>query len=357
METVLRHLCLAIRDRVDLRVLVANTSPVTRRETIEGVSVTRVGSWGTVASTSLCPTFPRLMRACEADIVHLHEPNPLAVFSYLAVRPRSKLVVSFHSEIVRQRVLARAYRPFLMEVLRRADRIIVGSPAPLDHWSTLAPFRHKCAIVPFGIDTRPFQDEERWAARARDIRRRYGEPLLLFVGRLVYYKGLEYLIEAMRRIPARLLVIGDGPLRERFQRKIEEDGLGEKIALLGERSPEHLPAYYHACDVFVLPSTHRSEAFGIVQLEAMACGKPVVSTNLPSGVPWVNRDGETGLVVPPRDVDALVRAIRLLLAHSELRWRLGRRGRHRVHREFTRDRMGDRMLAVYEEVLKGEEPR
>lgn len=352
METVLRNLCLAIKDHVELQVLVANTAPTTIRETVEGVRVTRAASWGMVASTSMCPAFPRLMKSFEADIAHLHEPNPLAVFSYLRVKPPGRLILSFHSEVVRQQVLEKMYRPFLQQILQRADRIVVGSPPPLQHWPTLAPVRDKCAVVPFGIDVSLFQDFEKYGDAAREIRHRFGEPLLLFVGRLVYYKGLDYLIEAMREVPARLLIIGDGPWKAKLAQAVQRNGLRSKVILLGERPPEQLPAYYQACDLFVLPSTHKSEAFGIVQLEAMACGKPVISTDLPSGVPWVNQDGQTGLVIPPKDVGALIRAIQLLLTNKSLSLQLGQGGRRRVEREFTRERMGARVLALYAEVLR-----
>jgi rhamnosyl/mannosyltransferase len=356
METVLRDLSLAIKDQVELRVLVANTVPRTVREIIEGVDVTRIASWGMIASTSICPTLLRFMRSFEADIVHIHEPNPLAVLSYLAIRSRSKLIISFHSETVRQQVLGKVYQPLQNKILRRADRIVVGSPAPLEHWPTLAPVRDKCVVVPFGIDVEPFQDFQKHADAAREIRRRFGEPLLLFIGRLVYYKGLEYLIEAMREIPAKLLIIGDGPLKPKLMRMVQQNGVASKIVLLGDRPLEQLPAYYHACDLFILPSTHKSEAFGIVQLEAMACGKPVISTALASGVPWVNQDGQTGLVIPPKDAGALIRAIHLLLTNESLRRQLGQGGRQRVDGEFTRARMGARMLALYEQVLRERHP-
>jgi len=352
METVLRNLCLAIKDQVELRVLVANTAPTTIQETVEGVDVTRAASWGMVASTSMCPTFPRLMYSFDADMVHVHEPNPLAVLSYLKVKPGGKLILSFHSEVVRQQILGKVYQPFLKRILQRADRIVVGSPPPIEHWSALAMVRGKCVVVPFGIDVRPLQDVKKHADAAREIRHRFGAPLLLFVGRLVYYKGLEYLIEAMRAVPARLLIIGDGPLKAKLAQTVQQNGLSRKVVLLGERPLDQLPAYYHACDLFVLPSTHKSEAFGIVQLEAMTCGKPVISTDLPSGVPWVNQDGQTGLVIPPKDISALIGAINLLLSNQSLSLQLGQGGRQRVEQEFTCERMGTRLLRLYEEVLR-----
>ena len=143
---------------------------------------------------------------------------------------------------------------------------------------------------------------------------------MLFVGRLVYYKGLEYLIEAMRWVPdAVLVVVGTGPLRGRLQR-LSEQWLGcpGKVVFLGAVAEHDLCAWYHACDVFVLPSVELSEAFGLVQLEAMACAKPVVTTDLPTGVTYVNQHGHTGLVVPRRNSRALAEAINILLDNRQL---------------------------------------
>lgn len=352
METVLMNICQAIKDHVELRVLVANSQARTVREMVDGVDVLRAASWGMVAATSVCPTFPYYLKTIKADIVHLHELNPLATVAYQLVRPSGKLIVTFHSEWVRQRVLGRAYDPLQQRILRLADRIVVSSPPPIEHWPALAAVREKCVVVPFGIDVSYLQDARRSMAAAQAIRHQYGEPLLLFVGRVVYYKGLDVLLKAMHEIPARLLIVGDGPLRPQFEQVVQQDGLKTKVVWLGERPLEELAAFYRACDIFVLPSTHNSEAFGMVQIEAMACGKPVVSTNLLSGVPWVNQDGETGLVVPPNDVDALVRAIQTLLMDRSLRLRLGEGGRRRVAREFTRERMGERLLALYRSVLE-----
>lgn len=352
METVLMNICQAIKDHVELRVLVANSQARTVREMVDGVDVLRAASWGMVAATSVCPTFSYYLKTIRADIVHLHELNPLATVAYQLVRPSGKLIVTFHSEWVRQKVLGRVYDPLQQRILRLADRIVVSSPPAIEHWPALAAVREKCVVVPFGIDVSYLQDARRSMAAAQAIRHQYGEPLLLFVGRVVYYKGLDVLLKAMHEIPARLLIVGDGPLRPQFEQVVQQDGLKTKVVWLGERPLEELAAFYHACDIFVLPSTHKSEAFGMVQIEAMACGKPVVSTNLLSGVPWVNQDGETGLVVPPNDVGALVGAIQTLLMDRSLRLRLGDGGRRRVACEFTRERMGERLLALYRSVLE-----
>jgi glycosyltransferase involved in cell wall biosynthesis len=158
----------------------------------------------------------------------------------------------------------------------------------------------------------------------------------------------------MREVDARLVLVGDGPLRGTLETLARDTGVASKVLFAGEVNDEELIAWYHACDVFSLPSVTRAEAFGMVQVEAMACGKPVVSTDLPTGVPWVNRDRETGLVVPPGDAEALAGALARLAADPALRVQFGDAGRRRVAQEFTAERMAARAVSLYSEVLAGD---
>jgi rhamnosyl/mannosyltransferase len=183
------------------------------------------------------------------------------------------------------------------------------------------------------------------------IRAEHGKRIVFAAGRLVYYKGFDVLVDAFRRVDAHLLIAGDGPLRGELERRIAEHGIGSKVTLLG-RVPDLRP-YYHAADVFALPSVARSEAFGIVQMEAMACGTPVVNTSLDTGVPFVSPDGVSGLTVPPGDAEALADAIERLLADEALRARLGQGGRARVADELSAGRMARRTLALYDAVASG----
>ena len=172
---------------------------------------------------------------------------------------------------------------------------------------------------------------------------------MLAVGRLIYYKGFEYLVRAMNGVDGHLVVIGQGPLAGELRALADSTGVGDRVTLLGEVAS--VVPYYHAADVFVLPSIARSEAFGLVQLEAMAAGTPVVNTDLDSGVPYVSPDGVTGLTVPPRDADSLARAINRLLDDRQLARALGERGQMRVREHFTVDAMGRRTLETYRRVL------
>jgi len=209
------------------------------------------------------------------------------------------------------------------------------------------------AVVPLGIEPGDWHqrvDPERLEA----IQRRFPGPRVLFVGRLRYYKGLDYLISAMEQVEAQLLVVGDGRQRAALERQAHGSPAARRIHFLGDVPQAELPSYYAAADVLALPSSHRSEAFGLVLLEAMACGTPVVSTELLTGTSYTNRDGETGWVVPPRDANALADALRACLADPERGRMMGARGRQRVQTEFGAELMVERVLQVYADAL-GEE--
>jgi rhamnosyl/mannosyltransferase len=209
------------------------------------------------------------------------------------------------------------------------------------------------AIVPFGIPLDRFHRlDDRQRAIAESIRRRHAGPRVLFVGRFVYYKGLDVLVDAMTSAPGTLLLAGEGPLDEEIRRRAAERGILDRIEILGRVPDADLPAYYDAADIFALPSIARTETFGIVQLEAMAAGRPVISTDLPTGVPWVNQDGVSGLVVPPGDAAALAAAIARLGADADLRRRLGAGARSRAASMFSIDRMVDAFKGVVDDALR-----
>jgi rhamnosyl/mannosyltransferase len=237
----------------------------------------------------------------------------------------------------------------LRRTLARARRIAVSSPQYIASSPWLRPHADRCAVVPLSSDLARFAAPDTAAVAA--LRQRYGGPLLLFVGRLRYYKGLHFLLAALPllRRPARLLLVGIGPEEQRLRALVQALGLGEQVHFLGEVSDAELPAVYHAADVFVLPSHLRAEAFGIVQLEAQAAGLPVVCTELGTGTSYVTRHGITGLVVPPADPPALARALDVLLANPALARQMGTQGQARAYAEFSHERMLQRYLEVYAE--------
>ena len=349
METYLKALSDQLRHAVDVEVLVANTSAETVHEHVDLVPVTRVASRARVRGTSIAPGYLDEIARTPADVVHLHAPNPMAELAVLVCLParRAKLVVTWHADVVRQRVLGRLYRPVSRRLLARADAICVATPNHVRASPLLPAFAGKCRTCPFGVDLDALRADP---AAVADVRARYGaRPLVLGVGRLVYYKGFEVLLEAMRGLDATLVIAGDGELRPALAARIRTLGLTDRVHLLG--AADDLGPLFAACDVFALPSTHRSEAFGIVQLEAMAFRKPVVSTRLGTGVDWVNAHGLTGLTVPPGDAPALAGALATLIASPALRARLGAAGRRRVEQEYTTARAAEAVLAVYQELV------
>ena len=349
IETHLEMLCRGLRDVVDLQVVVADLGRREIDEVVEGVSVRRLGTMVKLAGAPFCPGLRQAMRAARADIVHLHVPHPTALLTWLVSGCRGKLIVTYHSDIIRQRVLGKLIGPLQDLAYARAASILVASPGLIEGSPVLARHRERCKLVPFGLDPEPFGRVDPGAAAA--VRHRFPGPLVLSVGRLIYYKGFEFLVRALAKLPrpATLLIIGEGPLRGQLESEIAAAGLTGRVHLLGN-VPDTTP-YYQACDLFVLPSVARSEAFGLVQLEAMTCGKAVINTWIEgSGVPFVSRDGESGLTVPPANSDALAAAMAQLLGDDALRVRLGEGGRCRVAEDFTAQKMIDRTVAVYRRV-------
>lgn len=350
IETHLQVLCRELRKSVDLHVVVASDDHNGAEQVLDGVAVSRVPTRLFVASTPLCPGMVGRIRTADADIVHIHMPNPTAVVAYLASRHRGRLVVTYHSDTVRQKVLGAMFEPWLHAALRRSSAIIATSPDYQRTSPVLARYQDRCHVIPYGIPVEQFDrcDPE----SVHGLRQQYGDRLVLSVGRLVYYKGFEYLIRAMSQVRGKLLIIGDGPLRVRLQHLAASLGLGDKVIFAGEIRNEQVVPYYNAASVFALASVARSEAFGIVQIEAMAAGLPVVNTRLDSGVPFVSLHEETGLTVEPGDPVALAAAINRLLDDESLRRSLGSAARQRARQQFSLSAMTSRTLALYDAVLR-----
>lgn len=339
----------AVKQGLEVTVLVTSLTHSTDIQEMNGVRIIKAGRLATLASTPLSSALFLWVRRLKPDITHLHSPYPWGEMSHLMFGQNQRTVITYQSDIVRQKSLLKLYRPFLRRILRRADRIIATSPQYIQSSPHLSQVADKCVVIPLGIDLERFQKARK--EEVKELRSKYSPPLLLFVGILRYYKGLEYLIRAMRHVNARLLVVGSGPMAQAWQSLAADLGLAHKIFFVGRVEDEDLPAYYQACDLFILPASHRSEAFGTVQVEAMACGKAVICTELGTGTSYVNVDGETGLVVPARDADALARAINRLLSDEASRAQMGERGKKRAMQEFSHEVMIDRVLALYESLL------
>jgi len=325
-------------------VLVCNPGPRTQIVELEGVRVIKAGRLTTAASMPISFSQPWLAARQRADVIHVHSPYPLGEVSGWLLGRGAGLIITHHSDVVRQQGWLRLYGPLLRLILRHADCIIATSPRYIETSPWLRPVAERCVVVPLGVDT------TRFGPPAQPF---VGPPTLLFAGKLRYYKGVDTLLRALPALPAvHLKLVGDGPMRQPWMALAQELGVAERVHFLGEVADDELPACYHQAHVFVLPANARAEAFGTVLLEAMASGLPCVTTEVGSGTSWVVQDGVTGRVVPAQDVAALTAALAELLADPVRRQRMGQAGRARVLAEFDQTRMAARVLEVYEAVRR-----
>lgn len=320
------------------------------------VRVIRVGRWANVAKLDVVPgilgTLRRLLHD-PPDVWHLHAPNPTMMLAVLAnprVRP---LVVTHHSDIIRQRVLKYAVRPIEMAVYRRAAAVLPTSPAYADQSDLLPRFADKLAPLPLGLDLAPFRAPTAKARLFADrLKARYGSPLWLSVGRLIYYKGLHVALEALRHVPGTFVVIGTGPLEAELRKQAAALGVADRVVWFGRADDDQLVGAYHAATALWFPSLARSEGFGLVQVEAMAAGCPVLNAAIPgSGVPWVCRHEEHGLTSAVGDAASFAATANRLVAEPGLRDKLAAAGRTRAA-EFDWLRMGEQSLETYRAVVR-----
>jgi glycosyltransferase involved in cell wall biosynthesis len=316
------------------------------------VRVTRVGRCASLARFDVCAALPgvlsRLQRL-EVDVLHLHVPNPTMLVPLAMALPRTPLVITYHSDVIRQQRLAGLLRPLEDRVFRRAGMIVATSPTYAAGSKLLQAYNDKVSVLPFGIDLNAFMDPSPEVRQSsQDLHEAHGQPLWLAVGRLVYYKGLDVALKALAHVPGRLLVVGCGPLKGELRRLAESLGVADRVIWRPRLSDRELTAAYHAATALWFPSNARSEAFGLVQVEALASGCPVLNTAIPaSGVAWVSRHEETGLTVPVNDPVALAAAARRLLTEPGLRDYLAVNARARAVAEFDHRVMAQRSLALY----------
>jgi glycosyltransferase involved in cell wall biosynthesis len=346
MERHIALMCRFQRAWADVEALTCSRSFATRVVTRDGTRVTEAGEWGRIQSAPVSPMYPLHMRRLRADVLVIHVPNPTAELGYLLARPPGKLIVRYHSDIVRQASAMKVYGPFQMKFLRQAAIILPTSQAYIETSETLRALREKCRAVPLGILPEEFSRPD--PARIAALSAQYGR-FVLFSGRHRYYKGLEYLVRAGQQIKSRVVIAGEGPETARCKLLAQE--LGVNAAFPGALSHDDLVAHLHACDVFVFPSVARSEAFGISILEAHACGKPVVATRLGTGVEFANLDGRTGINVAPRDAEALASAVNALLEDESKRLAYGAFAKQRVETDFRADVVARREFEIYTEGL------
>ncbi|MEN9799558.1 MAG: hypothetical protein RL653_3255 [Pseudomonadota bacterium] len=329
----------------------------TEVSTDQGVRVVRLGRWANVARLDVTPeVLAALSREREGmDLVHVHAPNPLMALGMLPLGTRVPVVVTHHSDVVRQQVLGRLFSPVEGWLYGRAAVVLATSAAYAAASPLLRRHGEKVEVVPLGMDLQPFlspSDEVR-AEAARWVTRLPG-PRWLHVGRLVTYKGTSVALEALRHVEGSLLVVGGGPERNALEARADALGLSERVHFLGQVGDDALAALYRCATALWFPSLTRAEAFGQAQVEAMASGCPVLNAAIPgSGVPWVSPDGETGLTVPVGDARALGAAAARLLRDPALRARFSEEGPRRAVRLFGAEAMLEGTARVYARAAGG----
>jgi glycosyltransferase involved in cell wall biosynthesis len=340
-----------IRSGCAVTVLTCNRCLRTDVERRGRLTIIRLASPGKLLSMNLGLSVFGWLQQLRPDLIHIHDPYPLGDIAWLATSSRIPTVVTWHSDIVRQKRLLKLFYPLQQRFLSQVERIIATSRDYAESSEQLRGHQERVRVVPLGVSAADFEASKLSLQQVARLRREHGERIVLGVGRLVGYKGWEYLIEAMRRVEGRAVIIGQGPRRTSLGRLIRRSGLKDRVILTGPVAFDELLAWYHACNVFVLPSIGRNEAFGLVQLEAMLCGKPVISTAVGTGVESVNQDGITGLVIPPKDGMRLAEAINQLLGDKALAEYLGWNGRERAVGVFSQEQCSRQVLAIYREVL------
>ena len=308
---------------------------------------TWVKACATMISPSMIFTLRRICR--EYDIIHVHHPDPMACLALFLSGYKGKVVLHWHSDIQKQKLLLKFYRPLQQWLLRRADKIVGTSPVYLAESPWLQKVQEKTVCLPIGVVPMAPEPE---AVEA--IRQQYpGKKIVFSLGRLVAYKGFCFLVEAARYLSEDYVVLigGTGALKEELEKEIEDLNLQNKVKLLGRVSDGALPAYYGTCEVFCMSSVQKTEAFGIVQIEAMSCGKPVVATQIPqSGVSWVNKEGISGLNVEPGKAQELAEAIERITGNAETYQRFSEGAKTRYQEMFTKERMIEKCLTIYLEL-------
>ena len=356
MQTHVDHLFRAMKGHVEYIHLVPSRDGQGFEGQLHGFPLIRTPSWNVDGSLAISPRLIAKARQLHHekpfDLVHLHFPDPMSHLASWGIPAHVPRVITWHADIIRQKLMLLGYRPFQNAALRHAKGIIAATPAHIKSSSELVAshLQDKLHVVPFGFDLAHYALP---LNLSNQLRHRYPGNIVFALGRHVHYKGFDVLIKAMAALPqdTQLIIGGEGPLSGEWKALAAQSSAAARIHFVGKISDADLPAYFQACDVFCLPAVNQAEAFGIVQVEAFACAKPVVSTKLNNGVDFVNQDGITGYTVTPSSVDELAQALNRLLADSDLRKRLGMQALQRAQQEFSLDSLRSKTLAVYNQAV------
>lgn len=351
VEQVIRQMCVGTgRLGVTNEVLTLTRGKDLRPFEFEGHTVHRVPLDLNIASNGISwAAFGELKRrAAEADVVHYHFPWPFMDLAHFVARIKKPTLVTYHSDIVRQKALLRLYQPLKHRFLQSIDTIVATSPNYLASSAVLDRYRDKTRTITYGLDKTIYPQPEQ--ARMEKWRAQVGEKFFLFVGVLRYYKGLHILLDAVANSDYPVVIVGAGPIEHELKAHAARLGL-KHVMFVGALDDADKVALLTLCYAVAFPSHLRSEAFGISLLEGAMYGKPMISSEIGTGTTYINIHDETGLVVPPSDPQAFGEAMRTLWDNPARAHEMGKRAEARYHELFTAERMAGSYHALYQELV------
>ena len=357
IETTIANITEGLNEsKISCDVLCCNSNNKYSEEKIENYQIIRAKSWFNLFSTYISPQLISKLKEIQNnyDIIHVHLPDPMANLALFLTKPKAKIIIHWHSDIIKQKVILKFYKPLLKWLIKRADLVITATPAHAKYSDFSDLFVHKIALIPF-----IYNEEQLNITPNKRFLSELGEKfqnkkVVFTLGRLIYYKGHEYLIKAANFLSEDYVILigGEGVLREKLEKLIIKFNLQNKVYLLGRVPDEELNVYYSFCNIFCFPSVYRSEMFGLVQLDAMHFGKPIVATNIPrSGVPFVNIDGVTGLNVEPKNEKELAEAIEKICSNKELYNKFSANAQKIVKEKYSAKKIIKALVDVYQELL------
>lgn len=286
------------------------------------------------------------------DIIHVHLPDPMALLALFITRPKSKIIIHWHSNILRQKYAYLIVKFFETWLLKRSDLILCTTPNYSINNHVLEPYKNKISYVIIGLNIDFLSLDKELETKIND--KYESKNKLIYVGRFVYYKGIEYLVRAMSLVKSDcvLFLVGSGELREDIEELVNELDIKNKVVFLGELNDSDKFTYIKSSEMLVLPSIYKTEAYGIVQVEAMALGLPVLSTKIQgSGVDWVNKNDESGVIVAPENSEEMAEAIDKVFLNSDFRIKISKGAKNRYATLFTKEKMISELITKYKEVL------
>lgn len=352
IENNTHHCCVELAVDHEVFALVFNGKKQTLKEKIQGIPVVRVGSFGKIYSQELTHSLVYYIRKIKPDIIHLHAPNPIAVISILLAAPFTPLVITHHTDIIRQRVLKHIFSPFYKILLARALSIILYTEQYGLTSKEVKPYQRKFKIIPHGTSEKPFIFSQKMEKQVKEIQENFTKnaPTICFIGRHVKYKGVDNLLHAVKALPGiHALIGGDGPSLKKSKKLAVQLGIHDRVHFLGKLHDFNKGAVFRASDIFVLPCLNRTESFGQSLVEAQLSKIPTIASDV-GGISEVTIHGKTGLVIKPDCIDELTKSIKMLLHDSEMRKEMGEAGYKRAKTYFTDTVTGPKLRKHFNDI-------